>query len=201
MDFRLGSKFASEVGIFAYFSISNFFMCQFSNHHMTHCLHYFVASFNYGESSARDIALPIDQSEQLPDSISNCDVSMSCYMLFLFLFVCFIFLFLSFVWFFYFFLGIVTYFYRYSRLQILICYYNTSELGKTLSYEGLKHLRLAFNKPLSLKQVCEFQTWIFIASFLCFVFYIVRISDQGSLGLYSHSKLRDRMLRLHSYQP
>ena len=37
--------------------------------------------------------------------------------------------------------------------------------------------------------------------FLPFVFYIVRISDQGCFGLYSQYNLLDRMLRLHSYQP
>ena len=37
--------------------------------------------------------------------------------------------------------------------------------------------------------------------FLRFLFYIVRISDQGCLEVYSQSHLRDRMLRLHSYQP
>ena len=34
----------------------------------------------------------------------------------------------------------------------------------------------------SLKQVCGFQTWTFIARFLHFVFYIFEISDQGCLG-------------------
>ena len=49
-------------------------------------------------------------------------------------------------------------------------------------------------------QVCEFQTWIFIAGFLHFVFYLVRISDQECLGVYSQSNLLDGMLGLHSYQ-
>ena len=40
-----------------------------------------------------------------------------------------------------------------------------------------------------------------IAKFLRFVFCIVRIFDQGCLGVYSQSNLLDRMLRLHSYQP
>ena len=31
------------------------------------------------------------------------------------------------------------------EFQILCCYYNTSELGKTLSYKGLKQLRLGFS--------------------------------------------------------
>ena len=49
-------------------------------------------------------------------------------------------------------------------------------------------------------QVCGFQTWIFIARFLRFTFYIVRISDQGCFGVYSQSNLLDRMLRQHSDQ-
>ena len=49
--------------------------------------------------------------------------------------------------------------------------------------------------------MCGFQTWTFIGKFLRFVFYIVRISDQGCLGVYRQSNLLDRMLRLHSYQP
>ena len=44
-------------------------------------------------------------------------------------------------------------------------------------------------------------TWISIARFSRFVFYIARISEQGCLGVYSQSNLLDRMLRLHSYQP
>ena len=54
---------------------------------------------------------------------------------------------------------------------------------------------------MSLSQVCGFQTLIFIARFLRFVFYIVRISDQGCFEVYSQSNLLDRMLRQHSYQP
>ena len=51
-----------------------------------------------------------------------------------------------------------------------------------------------------MKQVCGFQTCIFIARFLRFVFFIVRNSDQVCLGVYSQSNLLDRMLLLHSYQ-
>ena len=47
--------------------------------------------------------------------------------------------------------------------------------------------------------------WISDLDFYCkllrFAFHIVRISDQGCLGVYSQSNLLDRMLRLHSYQP
>ena len=50
-------------------------------------------------------------------------------------------------------------------------------------------------------EVCGFQTWIFIARFLRFVFYIAGISDKGCFGVYSQSKVLHRMLRLHSYQP
>ena len=59
----------------------------------------------------------------------------------------------------------------------------------------------AFNDPLSLTQVCVFQTLIFIARFLRFVFYIVRISDQGCFEVYNQCNLLDRMLEQHSYQP
>ena len=47
-----------------------------------------------------------------------------------------------------------------------------------------------------------FQTGIFIATqfSLSFVYYFVKISDQGCFGVYSQSNLHDRMLRLHSYQ-
>ena len=50
-------------------------------------------------------------------------------------------------------------------------------------------------------QVCGFQTLIFIARLLRFVFDIVRISDQGCFEVYSQSNLLDRMLRQNSYQP
>ena len=50
-------------------------------------------------------------------------------------------------------------------------------------------------------QIREFQTLMFIARFLRFVFYIVRISNQGCFEVYSQSNLLDRMLRQHSYQP
>ena len=48
-------------------------------------------------------------------------------------------------------------------------------------------------------QVCGFQT--LIARFLRFVFYVVRISDQGCFEVYIQSNLLDRMLQRHSYQP
>ena len=78
----------------------------------------------------------------------------------------------------------------------------TREFGKTLNYKGLRQFRKsAFNKLLRLKQVCGFQTSISIARFLRFVFYVVNISDQGCLGMYSQSNLLDRMLGLDSYEP
>ena len=59
-------------------------------------------------------------------------------------------------------------------------------LGKPEAIRDLRSLDWsAFSEFLSLKQVCGFQTWIFIARFLCFVFYIVRISDQGCFAVYS----------------
>ena len=84
---------------------------------------------------------------------------------------------------------------------MLCCYFNTSELGKILRYKGLRQLRLiSFQWTSDSEQVCGFQSWIFIAKFLRFVFCIVRISDQGRFGVYSQSSLLDRMLLLHSYQ-
>ena len=37
--------------------------------------------------------------------------------------------------------------------------------------------------------------------FLRFVFYIVRLSEQGCFGVYDQSNLLHKMLRMHSYQP
>ena len=91
-----------------------------------------------------------------------------------------------------------------AEFRYYVCYYNTSELWKTLSlsYKGLRQLRLsAFNELLSMKQVYGFHTWIFIARFLDFVFYIARSSEQQCHGVYDQSNLFDRMLQLHSYQP
>ena len=59
----------------------------------------------------------------------------------------------------------------------------------------------ALNEPLSLMQGCGFQTRIFIARFLGFVYYIVRISDEQSLGVYNQSNLLDRMFWLYFFQP
>ena len=93
-------------------------------------------------------------------------------------------------------------FYKCSKVQVLCCCYNIDQPGETLSSKGLRQLRLInFNVPLSLKQVCGFQNRILIARFLRFVYYIVRICDQESLGVYSQSNLLDRMLRLHTFQP
>ena len=50
-------------------------------------------------------------------------------------------------------------------------------------------------------QIREFQTLMFIARFLRFAFYIVRISNQGCFDVYSQSNLLERILRQHSYQP
>ena len=58
VDVRLGSKYTSEVNIFAYFSISISFSCASPPTTLlvlTHCLHYCTVSFNYGGSRARDV--------------------------------------------------------------------------------------------------------------------------------------------------
>ena len=60
MDVRLGCKFASNVSIFVHFSISNLFFSLCDSRVttflvLTHCLHYCLASFNYGDSRARDL--------------------------------------------------------------------------------------------------------------------------------------------------
>ena len=68
--------------------------------------------------------------------------------------------------------------------------------------EVIRQLRLisVFSEPMNVKQVSEFQTRIFIARFLCFAFYIVRISDQGCLGMYTQSNLLDKILQVQSFQ-
>ena len=93
------------------------------------------------------------------------------------------------------FIGIVEF--RYYVVIIILV-----NLGKPEAIRDLRSLDWsAFSEFLSLKQVCGFQTWIFIARFLRFAICIVRISGQGCLGVYSQSDLLDRMLRLYSYQP
>ena len=84
-------------------------------------------------------ALPVDQSERFPDSVSPILQSRGYYMLFLFLFVLLlkIVVVMSI-----FFKGQQHDFYRNSRVQILCCCYNASELRKTLSFKGLRQLRL-----------------------------------------------------------
>ena len=54
---------------------------------LKHCLHYCVASFNYGDSRARDVGPTCWSFRAMPDSISVCDVNRGYYMLLLFLFV------------------------------------------------------------------------------------------------------------------
>ena len=118
--------------------------------------------------------------------------------LFVLLFVC---LFLYFCFFFFVFkgsnmtsIGIIEF--RYYVVIIIVV-----NSGKPQAIRDLGNLDWsAFSEPLSLKQVCGFQTWIFIVRLLHFVFCIVRISDQRCLGVHSQSKLLDRILRLHSYQ-
>ena len=59
MNTRLGCKIASEVSIFVNFSILNHnYFCTSPATTLlvlTHCLHYRVASFNYGDSWAMDV--------------------------------------------------------------------------------------------------------------------------------------------------
>ena len=114
MNVSLGPKFASELTIFFYFSISSLLyvlvqrpsswcwrpVCITVSHHL--------AMVTVGQGM---YALPVDYSEKLSDSIATSDINSVCYMLFLFLFalllfVCFIFLFfcLLFLFFFFFFI-------------------------------------------------------------------------------------------------
>ena len=109
---------------------------------LMHCLHYCVASLTMVTVGQWMQALPVDHSEQLPDSISTCDVNSGYYILLLFLFVLLLFFVRVCFFCFCFFQGQQHDFYRYSRVQILCCYYSTNELGKTLSYKGLRQLRL-----------------------------------------------------------
>ena len=83
--------------------------------------------------------------------------------------------------------------FRYYIIIILV------NLGKPLTIRELGSWD--FNEPLSLKQVCGFQTWILIARFLPFVFYVT-ISEEciDCLGVYSQPSLLYRLLQLHSYQ-
>ena len=110
--------------------------------------------------------------------------------------VCLIFIFVNFFFFLFSFLFLFKQhdFYEYSRVWILCCYYKNSELGKTSSCKWLRQLKLiSFQRTSSLKRVCGFQARIFITSFYCLVYYIVRISDQVCLGVYSQSNLLDRV--------
>ena len=89
MNVWLGPKFASELTIFVYFSISSLLyvlvqrpsswcwrpVCITVSHHLT------MVTVGQGM-----YALPVDYSEKLSDSIANSDVNSGCYMLFLFLF-------------------------------------------------------------------------------------------------------------------
>ena len=73
-------------------------------------------------------------------------------------------------------------FYNYSRVYILCYYYNTNEPGKTLRYKGLRQFRL-----ISFQWTSQSETGLWISNldfyYLCFVFYIVKISSQGCLGV------------------
>ena len=76
---------------------------------LTHCLHYCVASCNYGDSRARDAGPTCWPFRAMPDNISTCDVNRGYYMLLLFLFVLLLFACFCFLLF-CFFLGIATWF-------------------------------------------------------------------------------------------
>ena len=98
-------------------------------------------------------------------------------LLFLFLFLLFVglfyFYFLLFFFSFYlFFKGQQNEFYNYSRVQILCCYCSASELGKTISYNGIKQLRLiSFHQSLGLKWFVDFRLRFLLLNFC--VFYII----------------------------
>ena len=57
--------------------------------------------------------------------------------------------------------------YKHSRIYILCCHYNTSERGKTLSYNGLRQLRLISFQWTSESESC---LWISDVEFHCKVF-------------------------------
>ena len=118
MDVWLSSKYAPLVTIFVSFSVSFFLLCSSPATTLltlTQCLHYFVASFNYDDSGARD-AGPVDHLQQLLDSISTCDVNRGYYMLLLVSFV----LFCLFVLFFFFIVYSFVYFFHFSRDSYII---------------------------------------------------------------------------------
>ena len=79
---------------------------------------------------------------------------------------------------------------------------NTSESGKTLSYKGLRQLRLISYQWLSESDaglwISDFDLQDFHVMFLRFAFSIVRIFDQGCFEVYSQSNLLDTILRQHS---
>ena len=57
--------------------------------------------------------------------------------------------------------------YKHSRVYILCCHYNTSERGKTLSYNGLRQLRLISFQWTSESESC---LWISDVEFHCKLF-------------------------------
>ena len=205
MDLRLGSKYAFDISMFVYFSIAiSFLLVQGppSWCWRTVCITVldYLTVMTVGQ---RMQALPVDHSQQLRDSISTSDVNRYYYILSLFLFVLLLFVFLFyfslllFVFFFSFiFQGQQHDFYKYIRIWILCCYYNVNELEKTLIYNELRQLRLISSQ---LTSESEAGLWIFFCRFLRFVYYIVRIYDQGCFGVYSQSNLLDRIQLLYSY--
>ena len=119
MDVWLSSKYAPLVTIFVSFSVAFFLLCSSPATTLltlTQCLHYFVASFNYDDSGARD-AGPVDHLQQLLDSISTCDVNRGSYMLLL---VSFVLLFCLFVFFFFFIVYSFVYFFHFFRDSYII---------------------------------------------------------------------------------
>ena len=91
-------------------------------------------------------------------------------------------------------------FYSYFRVQILCCYYVTSELGEILSYKGLGQLTLISFRWTSQSNA---GLWISDLDFHCnvFAFCILYCQNFSPNMFWGLSNLLDTMLRLHSYQP
>ena len=86
------------------------------------------------------------------------------------------------------------------RVQILCCYYVTSELGEILSYKGLGQLTLISFRWTSQSNA---GLWISDLDFHCnvFAFCILYCQNFSPNMFWGLSNLLDTMLRLHSYQP